>query len=73
MAPAVLRVAIKSIEDSRQMRYQSINAYRKRFNMKPYKSFEDMTGKGLLLIYKLMAGLGKNCTTDYCSCDIIYS
>lgn len=45
VAPAVLKVAIKSIEDSRQMRYQSINAYRKRFNMKPYKSFEEMTGE----------------------------
>uniref|UniRef100_A0A8C2IMD0 Prostaglandin G/H synthase 2 n=1 Tax=Cyprinus carpio TaxID=7962 RepID=A0A8C2IMD0_CYPCA len=45
VAPAVLKVAMKSIEDSRQMRYQSINAYRKRFNMKPYKSFEEMTGE----------------------------
>lgn len=43
--PAVLKVAMKSIEDSRQMRYQSINAYRKRFNMKPFKSFEEMTGE----------------------------
>ncbi len=46
VAPALLKVAMKSIEDSRQMRYQSINAYRKRFNMKPYKSFEEMTGEG---------------------------
>lgn len=38
-------VAIKSIENSRQMRYQSLNAYRKRFNMKPYTSFEDITGE----------------------------
>ncbi len=38
-------VAIKSIENSRQMRYQSLNAYRKRFSMKPYSSFEDMTGE----------------------------
>lgn len=38
-------VAIKSIENSRQMRYQSLNAYRKRFSMKPYTSFEDMTGE----------------------------
>ncbi|KAM4738490.1 prostaglandin G/H synthase 2 [Anableps anableps] len=41
---AILYVAIKSIENSRQMRYQSLNAYRKRFSMKPYTSFEDMTG-----------------------------
>lgn len=38
-------VAIKSIENSRQMRYQSLNTYRKRFSMKPYASFEDMTGE----------------------------
>lgn len=38
-------VAIKSIENSRKMRYQSLNAYRKRFSMKPYTSFEDMTGE----------------------------
>jgi prostaglandin-endoperoxide synthase 2 len=38
-------VALKSIENSRQMRYQSLNAYRKRFSMKPYASFEDLTGE----------------------------
>lgn len=38
-------VAIKSIENSRKMRYQSLNAYRKRFSMKPYSSFEEMTGE----------------------------
>lgn len=27
------------------MRYQSLNAYRKRFSMKPYTSFEDLTGE----------------------------
>lgn len=42
---AVLYVAIKSIESSRKMRYQSLNAYRKRFSMKPYRSFEDLTGE----------------------------
>lgn len=41
----ILYVAIKSIEHSRQMRYQSLNAYRKRFFMKPYSSFEDLTGE----------------------------
>ncbi|XP_063057321.1 prostaglandin G/H synthase 2 [Engraulis encrasicolus] len=43
--PAILMVAMKSIENSRKMRYQSLNAYRKRFNMKPYTSFEDLTGE----------------------------
>ncbi|XP_028816954.1 prostaglandin G/H synthase 2-like [Denticeps clupeoides] len=42
---AVMRVAMKSIEHSRQMRYQSLNAYRKRFNLKPYASFQDLTGE----------------------------
>ncbi|XP_003978482.1 prostaglandin G/H synthase 2 [Takifugu rubripes] len=42
---SLLYVAIKSIENSREMRYQSLNAYRKRFSMKPYSSFEEMTGE----------------------------
>ncbi|XP_053469811.1 prostaglandin G/H synthase 2 [Ictalurus furcatus] len=42
--PALTMVSAKSIENSRRMRYQSFNAYRKRFNMKPYASFEEMTG-----------------------------
>lgn len=41
----IMYVAIKSIENSRKMRYQSLNAYRKRFSMKPYSSFEDLTGE----------------------------
>ncbi|XP_075944423.1 prostaglandin G/H synthase 2 isoform X2 [Anarhichas minor] len=41
----LMYVAIKSIENSRQMRYQSLNAYRKRFSLKPYSSFEDLTGE----------------------------
>lgn len=45
MPGPILYVAIKSIEHSRQMRYQSLNAYRKRFFMKPYSSFEDLTGE----------------------------
>ncbi|CAL1594456.1 unnamed protein product [Knipowitschia caucasica] len=40
----ILYVSIKSIENSRKMRYQSLNEYRKRFNMKPYSSFQDLTG-----------------------------
>ncbi|XP_006009312.1 prostaglandin G/H synthase 2 isoform X2 [Latimeria chalumnae] len=45
VAPGVLRVAIASIDQSRKMRYQSLNEYRKRFQMRPYKSFEDLTGE----------------------------
>ncbi|CAL8349809.1 prostaglandin G/H synthase 2 [Gadus morhua] len=42
---ALLHVAMKSIENARKMRYKSLNAYRKRFSMKPYSSFQDLTGE----------------------------
>ncbi|XP_040263438.1 prostaglandin G/H synthase 2 [Bufo bufo] len=42
---AVFRVAMASIEQSREMRYQSLNEYRKRFMLKPFKSFEELTGE----------------------------
>ncbi|XP_066533813.1 prostaglandin G/H synthase 2a [Hoplias malabaricus] len=44
LPPAVQGMATKVLEQSRQMRYQSLNAYRKRFNMRPYMSFQDLTG-----------------------------
>ncbi|XP_076833033.1 prostaglandin G/H synthase 2a [Brachyhypopomus gauderio] len=44
LPPAVQGMAIKVLEQNRETRYQSFNAYRKRFNMRPYRSFEDMTG-----------------------------
>ncbi|KAF2356542.1 hypothetical protein FHG87_012701 [Trinorchestia longiramus] len=34
----------KMLLNSRKMRFQGINAYRKRFKMSPFKSFEDLTG-----------------------------
>nr|XP_033817250.1 prostaglandin G/H synthase 2 [Geotrypetes seraphini] len=43
--PAVQKVAIASIEQSRQMRYQSMNEYRKRFQLKPFSSFQELTGE----------------------------
>uniref|UniRef100_A0A8D2GTB0 Prostaglandin G/H synthase 2 n=2 Tax=Urocitellus parryii TaxID=9999 RepID=A0A8D2GTB0_UROPR len=42
---AVQAVAKASIDHSRNMKYQSFNEYRKRFNLKPYKSFEELTGE----------------------------
>ncbi|KAM9469372.1 prostaglandin G/H synthase 2a [Clarias gariepinus] len=43
--PAGVQVmATKILEHSRETRYQSFNAYRKRFNMEPYTSFEELTG-----------------------------
>lgn len=34
----------RSLLNARQMRFQSMNAYRRRFKMRPYKSFMDLTG-----------------------------
>ncbi|XP_053549836.1 prostaglandin G/H synthase 2 [Bombina bombina] len=42
---AVARVALASIEQSREMRYQSMNEYRKHFSLKPFRSFEELTGE----------------------------
>ncbi|KAG9483380.1 prostaglandin G/H synthase 2 [Eleutherodactylus coqui] len=42
---AVYRVAMASIEQSREMRYKSLNEYRKHFMLKPFKSFEELTGE----------------------------
>ncbi|XP_075384582.1 prostaglandin G/H synthase 2 [Tenrec ecaudatus] len=45
VAAAVQKVAQASIDQSRQMKYQSFNEYRKHFMMRPYSSFEDLTGE----------------------------
>ncbi|XP_020650765.1 prostaglandin G/H synthase 2 [Pogona vitticeps] len=42
---AVMKVAKASIDQSRQMRYRSLNEYRKHFLLKPFKSFEELTGE----------------------------
>ncbi|NWU61951.1 PGH1 synthase, partial [Pterocles burchelli] len=41
----VLKVAIGVIKESRQLRLQPFNEYRKRFGMKPYRSFQELTGE----------------------------
>uniref|UniRef100_A0A8D2N266 Prostaglandin G/H synthase 1 n=1 Tax=Zonotrichia albicollis TaxID=44394 RepID=A0A8D2N266_ZONAL len=41
----VLHVAVGVIRESRQLRLQPFNEYRKRFGMKPYKSFQELTGE----------------------------
>ncbi|XP_067397845.1 prostaglandin G/H synthase 1 isoform X2 [Emydura macquarii macquarii] len=40
----LLKVAIGVIEESRLLRLQPFNEYRKKFSMKPYKSFQELTG-----------------------------
>lgn len=51
--PAAVQVmATKTLEQSREMRYQSFNAYRKRFNMQPYSSFEELTGEAFGFLNK---------------------
>lgn len=39
-----LEVAVSVIGHERALRMQSFNNYRRRFNLRPYESFEDMTG-----------------------------
>ncbi|XP_060126622.1 prostaglandin G/H synthase 1 isoform X2 [Zootoca vivipara] len=41
----LLKVAIGVIEESRLLRLQPFNEYRKRFGMKPYASFQELTGE----------------------------
>ncbi|XP_032838497.2 prostaglandin G/H synthase 1 [Tyto alba] len=41
----ILNVAVGVIKESRQLRLQPFNEYRKRFGMKPYKSFQELTGE----------------------------
>ncbi|NXA34895.1 PGH1 synthase, partial [Eudromia elegans] len=41
----VLHVAVGVIKESRQLRLQPFNEYRKRFGMKPYASFQELTGE----------------------------
>lgn len=40
-------VAKQTIEHGRSLRYQSFNQYRKRFDLAPYQTFEELTGKTL--------------------------
>ncbi|XP_031173733.2 phosducin-like protein [Sander lucioperca] len=40
---AVTNVAVRTIKESRQLRMQPFNQYRKRFNLKPYTSFRQFT------------------------------
>lgn len=43
--PYTVPVVAELIKHGRTLRLQSFNQYRKRFDMKPYKSFEALTGK----------------------------
>lgn len=44
--PAVtLPIFAKAINNSRHMRFQGFNEYRKRFELPPYKSFRELTGE----------------------------
>lgn len=55
--PILLHVLSTLLQNGRQLRIQGINAYRKRFNMEPFTSFEDMTGeKKLAAVLKELYG-----------------
>ncbi|XP_042101169.1 prostaglandin G/H synthase 1 isoform X1 [Ovis aries] len=41
----ILHVAVDVIKESRVLRLQPFNEYRKRFGMKPYTSFQELTGE----------------------------
>ncbi|XP_023648049.1 prostaglandin G/H synthase 1 [Paramormyrops kingsleyae] len=43
--PVVTKVALAVIKESRQLRLQPFNQYRKRFNLQPYSSFIELTGE----------------------------
>ncbi|XP_069097368.1 prostaglandin G/H synthase 1-like [Pleurodeles waltl] len=43
--PNVLNVAVGVIEESRLLKLRPFNEYRKRFKLKPYESFEELTGE----------------------------
>ncbi|XP_030006129.1 phosducin-like protein [Sphaeramia orbicularis] len=43
MNAVVTRVAVGAIKESRQLRIQPFNEYRKRFNLRPYTSFRDFS------------------------------
>lgn len=45
MNTIVSKVAVGTIKESRELRIQPFNEYRKRFNLEPYTSFRDFTGK----------------------------
>ena len=53
---AVEKVSKASIDHSREMKYQSFNEYRKRFLLKPYKSFEELTGEKQFLNFFRVKG-----------------
>lgn len=42
---AMTGVAVRTIKESRQLRLQPFNEYRKRFNLPPYTSFRHFAGK----------------------------
>lgn len=55
----VLHVAVGVIKESRQLRLQPFNEYRKRFGMKPYKSFQELTGRAASAAPGALLGQGR--------------
>lgn len=46
-----LDVARITIDQGRELRFQPLNQYRKKFRLKPYTSFEELTGKLIFLYF----------------------
>ena len=53
MHPVVTHVAVRTIKESRELRFQSFNEYRKRFNLEPYTSFRQFTGNKGRIVHRL--------------------
>lgn len=49
---AVTHVSEEVIQEGRELRVQPFNQYRKRFNLKPYTSFFELTGKKKSVFFK---------------------
>ena len=48
--PNTLKVVSNTIKHGRELRLQSLNNYRKKVNLEPHTSFEEMTGANLHII-----------------------
>lgn len=53
----VLHVAVDVIKESRELRLQPFNEYRKRFGLRPYTSFQELTGEQLFPGHGSLEGL----------------
>ena len=51
-------MAVQTIKDGRNLRFQPFNNYRRKFELEPYKSFEELTGESDTENPRLLASAG---------------